>query len=354
MLATPPAPRLAPAAGTERALREVVRRARPFHERLHAARAAPVPPGDPSPAALKRLATWRETLSRGDDAAFNLRLAWDGLDEAAALAAMGDAPAEDGDAPLPAWAQVLRGAYAWDQGGVTLELAPDDRALDASDPLPFEPALLPLVRHARGQVERACGPASTLLHANAHAALERSLLKRLASLCAKALFARFSAARAMRGMGGMFAPAADGTAYDAFVASLGGGGMLRFFSDVPVAARLAGTATLQWIDTTAELLQRLGDDTPRLRDELFGGAAPGGVRRLRCDAADFHGGGRSVYILEFESGARAVYKPRPLALEPAFAGLAAWLAAQPEGVELRVPAVVALPTHGWLEFVERA
>jgi type 2 lantibiotic biosynthesis protein LanM len=337
-------------------LRDTVRRARPLHERMDAYLAHPWPaPAAPDPGAARRLDAWRAAAVNGDAAAFALRLSWDGLDEASALAMLSDEHAPDpADAELPAWARALDEAYGLTEPRAepAVECAPADRVLDAADPLPFEPVFLPLVRWGREQVRRAAGDAYALLADDAHAALERSLLRRVTGTGAQALLTRLGVKRSLRSMGlaGTFA----GGMYGEIVDEFRRGEMVRFAGQFPVAARLLGTAATLWVEAVSEFLLRLRADAADIQATLAGGLPVGPVASLTCDASDFHCGGRSVFLLTFASGARAVYKPRPLALEPAFAEVAAWLAAHPGAPALHSPALVQRPGYGWIEFVAGA
>lgn len=92
---------------------------------------------------------------------------------------------------------------------------------------------------------------------------------------------------------------------------------------LPVLGYLMGTALRQWRAGTVEMLVRLAADLPGLRAEFFGGRAPGALAAVRADAGDPHDDGRNVAVLRFESGARAVYKPRDLGCAAAWFALLA-------------------------------
>jgi len=340
--------------GTAARLRDIVRRARPLAERL-AASAGHVPNPAALDAARKTLAAWREVVAGTDPAAFARRLAYDGLSEEAALAALApDAPAPQG--PLPGWAVAVAHAYGWDGARAPTPGPGPDRALCAGEPLPFEEVLLPLLRHARAEVLRRAAAAHGEMDEAAHAALERALLRRLSQLGSRALFTRFSVQRSvdasLSGLGALFGPGAGRAGYQRFAGAMERGGMLELFATYPVLARLLGTAVELWVEMAVELLERVRADRAGL-DAAFGGGRPlGTVAAVEAGASDFHDGGRSVVIATFASGVRVVYKPRALAIEPAYAELVAWINARGDVPALRTPAVLCRPTHGWLEFVE--
>jgi hypothetical protein len=96
------------------------------------------------------------------------------------------------------------------------------------------------------------------------------------------------------------------------------GDWCRRLESLPVLGYLMGTAVRQWRAATREMLLRLACDLPRLRAKLLGGRAPGALAHVQGDAGDPHDDGRSVAVLRFASGARAVYKPRDLRCAAAY------------------------------------
>ncbi|KRV48297.1 hypothetical protein AQ490_25095 [Wenjunlia vitaminophila] len=81
------------------------------------------------------------------------------------------------------------------------------------------------------------------------------------------------------------------------------------------------------------------------------GRDPGPLVGVTSDAGDAHRGGQSVVLLDFAHG-RAVYKPRPMGVDTALAGLLATLQADRPDVErLRVPAALPRDGYGWAAFV---
>jgi len=320
-------------------------------------------PGDaahPADAGERRLAAWCGAVANADWASFRKRLEWDGLDaEHAARALLSPPPAEGAGG---AWAEMLARAYGDTPEACAAAFAAcagDDRALRADAPLPFESLFLPLLAAARAEVRSRAGAACARVDDAAHAALERALLQRLTHVCGRALYAGFSVRRSMDqqvGLGALFAPAGGvpDPLFRAFVEGMRGGGIHRFFREHCVAARLCGTVALLWIDATAELLARLAEDAPALEAAFGGGAPLGTVAELTAGVSDPHQGGRTVLLVRWSSGARAVYKPRPLGLEAAFAELVEWINARADLPPLRAPGVVRREAHGWVEFVEHA
>ena len=188
---------------------------------------------------------------------------------------------------------------------------------------------------------------------DAMARLERHLLRTLARTAELALFDELKAFRA-----------AERGGYDAFVRSQLADGLVPLFCDYPVLARQVAVIIGRWVSATAELASRIVIDREALAGTFGDGTDTGLVVDIEPALSDAHHGGRRVAALTFASGLRVVYKPRSLALDAAYGGLLAWVAAQapPDGVTradvTRGFAGLALRVldrgdHGWVEFVEQ-
>lgn len=124
------------------------------------------------------------------------------------------------------------------------------------------------------------------------------------------------------------------------------------FQEYPVLVRLLTEETEHWIAYVSELFQRLSADWEPIQHELFDGRDIGKLQNANADAGDTHNGGRSVAILEFESGAKFVYKPRSTAGEKVFRAAVEWLNQQTSGLSLKTYRVLNRESYGWCEYVE--
>lgn len=133
---------------------------------------------------------------------------------------------------------------------------------------------------------------------------------------------------------------------------------LDILAEYPVFTRSLVIRIRQWEETGLELLRHLAADGPELRRRFTGAetrdAAPGLLVAARGGLSDPHHGGRTVFILRFESGLRLVYKPRSLRVEKVFQDLLAWLGDQGFSPSARVVEVFDAGDHGWMEHVEAA
>jgi type 2 lantibiotic biosynthesis protein LanM len=310
---------------------------------------------DVSPDALidARLAEWCRVVAHGDQARFQRRLALDGLSIDALRKALGRGRM-DAAITLPSWATTFQAC---------LEFATpcDSRCIDPHDPLPFEEIALPFVGLAVQRMRAQVAGGDSLLSGLAQRTLERQLLRRLVSLSDRALYLEFSIFRASKqdsferligqGSGG-------GTRYyRTFVEQMFAGGLLSFFREYSVLARLMAMAVDQWVTNTAELLRRLAADWEAIELLLSDGGVPvelGEVVALRTDLSDLHQHGRSVGALTFASGHQVVYKPRNIDLEQIYVELLEWCNERGLPLPLKTLRMLARPNYGWVEAAAHA
>jgi type 2 lantibiotic biosynthesis protein LanM len=329
----------------------------------------------PTEQALGVLRAWIQAFSPGDPEAFERRLTWDDLSMTDVARALSEPPIaivepdwlvhidaiagvarqvvdELGAGPFPERALYAGAGLAPAAG------ASPDATRDAELP-PFFDLLVPMLRVARRVLHDEHPPA--ILAPAAVARLERHLVRMLARTTELALFDELKAFRA-----------ADTGGYDAFVLSTLADGMVPLFCAYPVLARQVAVIIGRWANATAELASRIVIDREALAATFGDGTDTGLVVDIEPALSDAHHGGRRVAALTFASGLRVVYKPRCLALDAAYGGLLAWVAAQ-------APAADAVPDaasgasragitdrfaglalrvldrgdYGWVEFVEQ-
>ncbi len=121
----------------------------------------------------------------------------------------------------------------------------------------------------------------------------------------------------------------------------------------PVLARHVVERIAQWEAVCGEMLERLVSDWEEVCRLLAPETPPGPLTEARIDG-DPHRGGRSVFLLLFESGFRLVYKPKPLAVDAAVQDLLRWTVARGFETGFRNLRLLDRGTYGWMEFVESA
>lgn len=304
-------------------------RAATLAQRLARAISSPAGAALPEPPAL---AAWRRAAVGGDAAAFARRLGWDGIDPAAAAAALAAEPERSALGLDPEVERWLHGVVA--RSGRT----PRSPHLSPAE-IPFAELIEPWVAESVERLDQVAPGWDAPFAPAARSAWIAGLGRRLAWIAGLALHARFARAATLD---------AEPGRYLRFVATelaLGWRGALEEFPCL--AALLAGRAA-DWVEASAELGERLARDGARLALELAAGSrAPGRVLALDTGLSDPHARGRRVVALRFESGLEVVYKPRPVALE-------AWLerllgALRRAGLEIAPPAVPTVDRgdYGW-------
>jgi lantibiotic modifying enzyme len=123
------------------------------------------------------------------------------------------------------------------------------------------------------------------------------------------------------------------------------------FRRFPVLSRLWILAIRQWHDHIGEVLARVRKDRDGISGLFFDKRPIGRIRDLRPGLSDPHDGGRSVTLLEFDSG-RLIYKPRSGRSEAAWFALLAWMNRQGFTPKLRVARVLEYRSYSWMEYVE--
>jgi class II lanthipeptide synthase len=124
----------------------------------------------------------------------------------------------------------------------------------------------------------------------------------------------------------------------------------ELFEEYPVLARLAAEQTNRWVTVSLELLDRLSQDFDALEQAFTDAQGLGSLVGVSMDLADPHGGGRSVGIVKFSSGARIVYKPKSMAVDAHFQQALQWLTGEGFAPTFRTLTILDRGTYGWSEF----
>ncbi|MGD8169595.1 type 2 lanthipeptide synthetase LanM [Herbiconiux sp. P16] len=125
---------------------------------------------------------------------------------------------------------------------------------------------------------------------------------------------------------------------------------LEFLSFYPSVARIVTVQLERWSSFVCEFFERLNADYQLLVEDL---GASGSLASVAWGEGDSHDGGRSVAILTFSSGAKIVYKPRPMKVDEKFRAVVLTVNnASP--IELRAPGCIARAQYGWTQFVDQS
>src|ERR1700722_18043698 len=102
------------------------------------------------------------------------------------------------------------------------------------------------------------------------------------------------------------------------------------------------------------MVLRLDADLEAIRRDILHSGNTGRVAGFEGNLSDPHNEGRSVRIVGFEDGARAVYKPKDLRLDAAWHALVERLNGAKPPIALKAAHAIARDGYGWTEFIDHA
>ncbi|MEM1181651.1 MAG: DUF4135 domain-containing protein [Acidobacteriota bacterium] len=314
------------------------------------------------------LTPWAKAAAAGDADGLVRRLAWDGVSPtAAAVAWIGDDSIPAADTP---WVRLLHRATE----APNVSSVPETSA-DAD--LAFGALWAPWRRAAFDRLERHDSAWRRAFDDAALRGLEEELLADLCELGSLAAYERFdairSAARITAQLAGdakdpsLAAAAEDGEVdgaegqdaelHDAFIQAVLAQPVEAFYRHYPVLARQLAEHAVRWGDALLELLRRLHDDWPLLRQTFGLEAAAPRLVDLGGGHADGHHGGRRVRRLSLataggDARAQIIYKPRHVGAEVAAARLFTAAAELGRHTPPKAPRGRDRAGYGWFVVIE--
>jgi type 2 lantibiotic biosynthesis protein LanM len=253
--------------------------------------------------------------------------------------------------PQPDWIEVLERIVTECSAGTGElgEVTSPDPFLLPEEPIPFEEVFLPFLRYAWQQLSQQTAPYHFLIQDKVKLRLERWLLTSFSWLASKIFLRKFLLFRKQQAHALVSSERSE--IYEAFLDQYQGEGLLLFFQEYSVLARLLVLQVVQWIAVCTEFLQRLATDLDEIEKTFAAGQAVGPVADLQPDCSDHHHQGRTVFVLTFAKGMKVVYKPRCLQIERAFSDLLVWCNTHGLSPCLRPMRVLSRATHGWAEYI---
>ncbi|MGB1026427.1 MAG: type 2 lanthipeptide synthetase LanM, partial [Rhodospirillaceae bacterium] len=190
--------------------------------------------------------------------------------------------------------------------------------------------------------------------ASAHADVQTALVKRLGDLFRPVLSENLTVCRqawtahnVSGDLDALWLQAMRGTSWTK-------SGWAKLFALRLEMPRLLHLVLSQWQGAVIDLVTAYGADRSALADALCGGVDPGPCIGLTWGLSDPHGHGRGVALLslrDYPDG--LVYKPRPMALDAAMAGVIGLLNGDPNApTHLKMPAVLDRGAYGWAERIQ--
>ncbi len=367
-------------------LRALAARATPLFKR---GSVGVVPEGTDYDRVEDRLQKWRYAFSlEGDPELLSRRLALDGLDLENCIRWLGPVRLAD-DQPLPDWAvrfntllQHVLNRTKCKIGHREEAFLPSEPAANfdftmsepvSDKPLPFGDVWIHFVACATEELRDRAGGALKNLNEDAIRCFQKQLHEALSHLAALSMGLEFRLLVAQHDSLSIFRPAAADSSplpdelYRRFVKGLLGGGLLQFFQEYAVLARLMTTVVEYWIEHVAEFCRRLDEDRSALSALFNQDQNLGNILQVKLGLSDPHQRGRTVVIATFDCGLKIVYKPKDLGIDESYWALVDWLNTQAQGsskrgscesnhtgcmVPLRSIKVLNQTNYGWVEFVE--
>lgn len=307
---------------------------------------------DSTDRAALRLAAWCRSASSGDWGLFFKRTSRDNLLIEDILPRLADVRYSP-EGPPPKWFEDAKWIYT----ALLRESSPqEDFASSTGKSFPFETLFFTVVAIAEANVTDQTTPSALALFSHeARRDLRNGLLKLLTELYAPLLYSKLVAILKQDRPDGKLPPAADSVGSDRFdqlMRDLRASEFAEIFTEKPVLLRLTATVVRQWIDTTAELINRLHSDISSIRAVITHSPPQVLVHAIGGDLSDPHNFGHSVQIVTFDDQTKLVYKPKDLRLDVAWHDLIAGFNASAPPLELKPVRAIACHEYGWTEFIE--
>ena len=234
------------------------------------------------------------------------------------------------------------------------EATVQDRTFFPKAPRPFEELFLPFIQYARQQIQNLVPDYASLLSDRAQIQLEYWLLCQLTVLAGEPLVLEFMDFCSSEDEASILDEQKPRVLYDRFLSQYIGEGLLAFFAEYSVLARLLILFVEQWIEVCAELLERFRDDSDLIAHTFFENHSPGQVVNIQTGRSDRHNGGRTVLLLTFANNRKLAYKPRCMDIDAAFFQCIEWLNEKGISPDLKCGRVLNRKTYGWMEYIEHA
>lgn len=305
--------------------------------------------------AVRRLERWKAQSPFDEDAFFDERLGQDGLAEQDLLALLAESPtslrARIGR--IPDWLNALREAYqGYDTDKQIAELLQET---SVEHPLAScLPAIGALLERSLNSIQREI---QALRQQWAVLPFDAELIPRffvsniafeLLFKLSKPVILEMHIARIRGDLHG----ATPEERFTEFVSQLSEDGLIvPLLAKFPVLARQLLQSIDHWAAYLKEFLCHFCADWATIRSTFTPERDPGLLVGMEAGLGDRHRRGRSVIVLQFESGMKLLYKPKPLAVDLHFQELLGWLNERGATPPLRPLNLVDRGQYGWSEFV---
>ena len=289
---------------------------------------------------LRKIRGWKKLSGfQRSTTNFNQRLNFDGITPVKLAALLGQKKIRPKKSAKISWIQKLDTEYCSDKlDDFRGQFEVFDEFLERGVIAPFST-----------QIYRACCKVHALAKRDGHdsSAFFKAILQTIEQLIIKSFVLTLN----VSSMRGELLGANESERYRSFVKTFNSRHCRQqFFGEYPVLFRIVVSRLDSWVTTTEELISRLALDRQVLEKD-FGISATDSIAVIKC-AGDTHNDGRSVTVLQFQSGAKIVYKPRSTSLEKSFQKYLEYFNSVVTELHLRKISVIDRGDYGWVEFVE--
>ena len=304
---------------------------------------------------------WKGLLGREADAGIDDLLDHHGFSMEEFASAVGSIEGEvlERHAGMP-WVEACEEVLAWD-GSRDEHGIPTAGYLSTGEEeqIPFEHALVPWVDVATMRLRSRRPRLDEELSESLLREEQRGLVEGLATFARDCNVTDFSRARlgaydANDMAMGMFMKEPPREVYRNTVRSMTDPrGMAEWMGRYPALARLLAVRVEAWARAVGEMLERLELDGDLIARHFNQGAPLESLKKASFGRGDSHNGGRTVAMLEFESGLKLVYKPRSLSIDVASESLFGTInPLLEEQCRIRVPKALDRGLYGWVEHID--
>ena len=328
---------------SEKEMLSISERSLTLHEKLYRDYNISPPPNDYS---SKMIEKWITNSAFGNPELFTKRLSWDDLSTEKAENCLGKAELDE---PLE-WVNELNKILEFAETEDPFNLKPGN--FNDKTPFPFRELFIPFISFYNSRLN------DTLkkhFSSDAISTLEKYLLSQLVKAAAQTLKLEFDIFISMRRSPLEKILSKDNDSeelYREFILSFYNGKFIPFFVEYSFLSRILVTLTLNWIEYSNELADRIANDHRELAESVFNGDEPARVVNLQTGLSDNHNNGKTVSILKFESGKKIVYKPKNLTIDIVFYKVVEWLNSSNELEQLKIVKTLDKGSYGWVEFIE--
>ena len=274
--------------------------------------------GGSSKISKARRAKWLELAFRGNNASFQKRLEITGVNDDDIHFVLADNLRWLDETPewLGTLNEILEAIRQFDPELISEDCLARRPYLTLDNPVPFEEIFVPIIEFSRMRLIKRLSGELHRFSDSAYADFDRFLLVRLSESCSRILELEFNSYLALTQLEHLEYRVIRNNSrskayYKQFVSKLLNNGLKQLCCDYPVFARHLVHCIERWIDNTSEQCSRLAEDESDLAD-VFDIPKNAQVIHVLPGLSDAHDKGRTVALVEFDSGHKIIYKPKDI------------------------------------------